>query len=50
MEYEFVPCKQENYKTINLYGSEKYRVLNDLKNYSINTTILDNGKLLSNNY
>ena len=41
--YEFIPCMQDNYKTSILSDEEKLRVLNEMKSYSINTEILDNG-------
>lgn len=47
MEYEFVPCRQDNFKTSILSGNEKKRVINDMRSYSINTNILDDGKFYS---
>lgn len=44
IEYEFVPCVQDNYKTSILTGNEKLRVINDMRSYSINTNILEDGK------
>lgn len=44
MDYEFIPCKQEIFKTSILFDEDKLRVINDMRNYSINTTILDDGK------
>ena len=41
--YQFIPCRQDNYKTSMLYDDEKIRVLDDMRRYSINTTILDDG-------
>ena len=49
VEYEFISCKQDNYMTSVLSDTEMNRVLNNMRNYSINTTILDNGKLRENN-
>ena len=48
IKYEFIPCEQDNYKTSILYDSEKRRVIDDMRNYSINTTILDDGEFYSN--
>lgn len=48
IKYEFIPCEQDNYKTSILYDSEKKRVIDDMRNYSINTTILDDGEFYSN--
>ena len=47
IEYEFVPCRQDDYKTFMLYDDDKDRVLNDMRYYSINTTILGDGKFYS---
>ncbi len=47
ISYEFIPCKQDNFKTSMLSGNEKVRVLNDMRSYSINTIIDDNGKFYS---
>ena len=47
MEYEFIPCKKDNYKTYILTSNEKIRVINDMRNYSINTIIYDDGKIYS---
>ena len=48
IEYEFIPCKQDDYKTSILSGDEKNRVLDDMRSYSINTIINDNGLFYSN--
>lgn len=45
MEYSFIPCEQDNYKTFLLEGDDKKRVINDIRNYSINTLIDDEGKI-----
>ena len=45
MDYEFIPCKQKNYKTSILSDEEKLRVINDIRSYSINANIMDDGKL-----
>lgn len=44
LEYNFIPCRQSNYKTTLLDGSEWVRVLNDMRRYSINTVFDDSGK------
>lgn len=44
MSYEFIPCFQNNFKTTLLSGNDKLRVINDMRNYSINTTFDDSGK------
>lgn len=49
IEYEFILCEQDDYKTSFLYGTERLEVLDDMRSFSINTIILDNGKLYSNN-
>ena len=48
IKYEFIPCRQDNYKTFILSENERNKVLDEMKTYSINTTILDNGKLIEN--
>ena len=49
MSYEFVPCFQNNFKTTMLDGSEKDRVINDMRSYSINTIFDDDGKFYALN-
>lgn len=49
MDYEFVPCKQDNFKTSILTGKEKVRVINDMRSYSINTNLLEDGKFYGDN-
>lgn len=44
MNYKFVPCKQSNYKTSLLEGVDKIKVIDKMKNYSINTTFNDDGE------
>lgn len=44
MSYEFIPCHQRNFKTTLLKGSKKKNVLEDMRDYSINTTFEDSGK------
>ena len=44
MSYEFIPCYQSNFKTTLLEGDDKLRVINDMRDYSINTTFDDDGK------
>lgn len=48
MEYNFIPCEQDNYKTFLLEGDDKGRVINNMRNYSINTLIDDEGKIYKN--
>lgn len=38
MNYSFIPCMQSNYKTSLLNGDGKQRVIDKLKNYSMNVT------------
>ena len=45
--YKFIPCKQDNFKTTLLDGSEKVRVINNMRNYSINTIFEDDGYFYS---
>lgn len=47
MEYLFIPCKQDNYKTSLLNGNEKLRVINKMRGYSINTMFDDDGTFYS---
>lgn len=47
IKYEFTPCVQDNYKTSILSDSEKDRVIDNMRSYSINTNILDDGKFYS---
>ncbi len=49
MDYEFVPCKQDNFKTSILTGEEKVRLINDMRSYSINTNLLEDGKFYGDN-
>lgn len=49
MQYNFVPCKQENYKTSLLSDKEKLRVLENMTNYSINILFDENGNILNKN-
>lgn len=49
MSYEFVPCYQNNFKTTILNGNDKLRVINDMRNYSINTTFDDSGNFYMTN-
>lgn len=49
MSYEFIPCFQNNFKTTLLEDSDKLRVINDMRNYSINTTFDDSGKFYVTN-
>lgn len=44
MSYEFVPCRQKNFKTTKLSGNGKQRVINNMRDYSINTVFENNGK------
>ncbi len=48
IKYEFIPCEQDNYKTVILSGAEKNRVLDNMRSYSINTILDDNGLFYSN--
>ena len=48
MEYEFIPCKQNDFKTSILDSNERLGVINDMRSYSINTNILDDGKFYGN--
>lgn len=48
-EYTFIPCKQDNFKTTLLDGSEKRRVIDKIKSYSINTIFDDDGYFYSAN-
>ena len=49
MSYEFIPCFQNNFKTILLGDSDKDRVINNMRSYSINTTFDDDGKFYVSN-
>jgi len=49
MSYEFIPCFQNNFKTILLNGNDKNRVINNMRSYSINTTFDDSGKFYDTN-
>ena len=49
MQYNFVPCKQENYKTSLLSDKEKLRVLENMTNYSVNVLFDENGNILNKN-
>ena len=49
MQYNFVPCKQENYKTSLLSDKEKLRVLENMTNYSVNILFDENGNILNKN-
>jgi poly-gamma-glutamate synthesis protein (capsule biosynthesis protein) len=44
MSYEFVPCYQNKFKTTLLNGSDKLRVINNMRSYSINTIFDDSGR------
>lgn len=45
--YKFIPCKQSNFKTMLLEGSEKTRVIDKMRSYSINTIFDDEGYFYS---
>lgn len=45
--YKFIPCKQDNFKTTLLEDSEKTRVINKMRSYSINTIFDDDGYFYS---
>ena len=47
--YKFIPCMQDNFKTTILYDSEKSRVIDKMKSYSINTVFDDDGYFYSAN-
>ena len=49
LSYEFIPCFQNNFKTILLENDEKHRVINDMRSYSINTVFDDSGKFYVKN-
>ena len=49
MQYNFVPCKQENYKTSLLSDKEKLRVLKNMTNYSVNILFDEHGNILNKN-
>ena len=49
MSYEFIPCRQKNFKTTLLKGNNKLRVIKDMRDYSINTTFDDDGKFYTSN-
>ena len=44
MSYKFIPCFQSNFKTILLNNNDKDRVIDNMRNYSINTIFDDDGK------
>ena len=46
-KYKFIPCKQADFKTTLLEGSEKNRVIDKIKSYSINTVFEDDGYFYS---
>lgn len=47
--YSFTPCYQHEEKTSLLSGADKQRVLNDIRSWSINTTIDDEGNFYQTN-
>lgn len=47
--YSFTPCYQHEEKTSLLSGEDKQRVLNDIRSWSINTTIDDEGNFYQTN-
>lgn len=47
--YSFTPCYQHEEKTSLLSGADKQRVLNNLRSWSINTTIDDEGNFYQTN-
>lgn len=49
MSYEFIPCFQNNFRTILHTGSDKIRVINDMRSYSINTIFDDTGYFYASN-
>ena len=49
MDYEFIPCFQNDFKTVLLNGDDKLRVINNMRDYSINTTFDDDGKFYVTN-
>lgn len=49
MNYEFVPCFQNDFKTTLLEGDDKIRVIDDMRGYSINAVFEDNGKFYVTN-
>lgn len=49
MSYEFIPCRQKNFKTTLLNGKNKLRVIEDMRDYSINTTFDDDGRFYAKN-
>ncbi len=46
-KYKFIPCRQSNYKTTLLEGSERNRVIDKMSSYSINTTFDEDGYFYS---
>lgn len=49
MSYEFVPCRQKNFKTTKLVGKGKNRVINNMRDYSINTVFDNDGNFYMEN-
>ena len=49
LNYSFIPCYQHEEKTSLLSGEDKKRVLNNLRSWSINTTIDDEGNFYQTN-
>lgn len=49
MNYEFIPCFQSDFKTTLLEGNDKLRVINDMRNYSINASFEDDGEFYATN-
>ena len=49
MSYEFIPCFQNDFRTILHTGDDKFRVINDMRSYSINTIFDDTGYFYASN-
>ena len=43
LEYSFIPCKQDNFKTSLLYDEEREKVLKNMEEWSVNATFDENG-------
>jgi len=43
MSYKFIPCRQKNFKTTKLTGKGWNRVINNMRDYSINTIFDEDG-------
>lgn len=43
MSYKFIPCLQNDFRTILLTDKDKIRVINDMQSYSINTVFNEDG-------